>query len=175
MMQKFPVLCLGLACVFLTLGARAGNSSVDSLEKQAEAAAQAAAAGTVEPNEINNIKRRRLLNGKPGVQQYVVFLSKSGQPIDYFVVKGKCTSSTKRLTPEERLVHGDRGKAFGDFVMKAPGEDGTFGSSSPYIYCFTVDGKYKQWSGRYYASDYPIELTIKPLIIDVSGRNQSQQ
>ena len=141
------------------------------LQQIAEAAGQKAAADTVEPNEINMVKYRRILNGKPGLQMYVVLLSRSGQPIDYFVTQGKCTSSEKRLTPPYKLV--DAGP--NSVVVKAASEDGTYGHSSPYIYCKTVDGKYKQWNGRYYVSDSPIELTIKPLVVDLSERNQQQQ
>ncbi|MDP2593993.1 MAG: hypothetical protein Q8P36_01490 [bacterium] len=151
------------------------STAVDELQRKAREAGQRAASNTIEPHEINNIERRRTLMGKPGLVQYVVFMSKSGQPIEYFVADGKCTSSDKRLTPGERLVRGDGGEWNADFVMKSASEDGTYGHSSPYIYCKTVDGKYKQWNGQYYASDYPIELTIKPIVIDTSGRNQQQQ
>tara|TARA_B100000745_G_C20009848_1_gene343081 strand:- start:96 stop:644 length:549 start_codon:yes stop_codon:yes gene_type:complete len=144
---------------------------VAALQRQAAEAAQRAASETLEPNEINNIRDRRVTMGQPGLQMFVVFLSKSGQPIDYFVTDGKCVSSTKRLSETHRLVdHGNNA-----VVMKAPSEDGTYGSSSPYIYCWTADGKYKQWNGQYYASTAPIELTIKPLVIDLSGEVQAQQ
>ena len=151
--------------------AQQSNDPIAKLQRQAEEAGQRAAAETLEPNEINSIRDRRILMGAPGLQMYVVFLSKSGQPIDYFVVDGKCVSSQKRLTPTHKLV--DAGP--NSVVVKAPAEDGTYGSSAPYIYCFTVDGKYKQWNGQYYASTAPLELTIKPLVIDTSGVNQSQQ
>lgn len=146
-------------------------TATERLQNQAAEAAQRAAADTTEPNEINMIKERRIMNGRPGLQMYVILLSKGGQPIDYFVTEGKCTSSKKRLSPTHRLV--DTGP--NSLVVKAPSEDGTFGTSAPYIYCKTVNGVYKQWNGNYYASDKPIELTIKPLVIDTSGRNQQQQ
>ncbi len=147
------------------------TNAVAALQQKAEEAAQRAASETLEPNEINNIRDRRKVMGQPGLQMYVVFLSKSGQPIDYFVTDGKCVSSKKRLTSTDRLV--DYGA--NAVVVPAPSEDGTYGSSAPYIYCWTADGKYKQWNGQYYASTAPIELTIKPLVIDLSGKNQSQQ
>ncbi len=162
----------GVLCASFALAAtHVADDPIARLQKQAAEAGQRAAAQTVEPNEIDMIKYRRILNGKPGLQMYVVLLSRSGQPIDYFVTKGKCTSSEKRLTPTHRLAH----PGPNDVVVKAPSEDGTFGSSSPYIYCRTVNDQYKQWNGRYYVSDSPIELTIKPLVIDTSGRNQQQQ
>lgn|SRR3989344_3537712 len=168
-----PIL-FGLLCIGWNISGAAQKATPDAMQRlqnQAAEAAQRAAAGTTEPNEINMIKDRRIMNGKPGLQMYVILLSKGGQPIDYFVTQGKCTSSTKRLTPTHKLV--DTGP--NSLVVKAPSEDGTFGTSAPYIYCKTVNGVYKQWNGNYYASDKPIELTIKPLVIDVSGRNQQQQ
>lgn len=141
------------------------------LQRLAEEAAQRSAANTVETNEINMIGYRRTLMGKPGLQLYVVFLSRSGQPIDYFMTDGKCVSSNKRLTAPYELV--DTGP--NALLIKARSEDGTQGSSAEYIYCRTTEGVYKQWNGKYYASDYPIELTIKPLVIDTSGKNQQQQ
>ncbi len=171
-LYTFLILCFLALFVAQTVQAQTVQKPdpIAELERKAYEAAQRSAAGTVEPNEIDMIKYRRILNGKPGLQLYVVFLSRAGQPIDYFVTKGKCVSSHKRLTPTHKLV--DTGP--NSLVIKAASEDGTHGSSSPYIYCQTVDGKYKQWNGRYYASDSPIELTIKPLVIDPSGKNQQQ-
>lgn len=169
-----------ISAAFLTASALTGcgkhppPTAVDRLEQQAQVAAEEVAANTLEPYEIENITHRRELFGKPGLVLHVVFLNDMGQPIDYFT-SGKCTSSGKRLTPEERLVRGDLGEYTGDLVMKAPSEDGTHGKSDEYVYCFTIDGKYKQWNGEYYLSNYPIELTIKPLVISASGKNQSQQ
>ncbi|MEY4723581.1 MAG: hypothetical protein RLZZ324_1094 [Candidatus Parcubacteria bacterium] len=166
--------------VFAALGLTACNEApakaapedpVEKLERKAQEAGERAARETVEPNEIEMIAYRRKLMGKSGLQMYVVLLSRSGQPIDYFVTKGKCTSSKKRLTPTHKLV--DSGP--NSVVVKAAAEDGTHGTSGEYIYCRTADGKYKQWNGRYYASDSPIELTIKPLVLDMSGKNQHQQ
>ncbi len=159
-----------MLCIPLGYAQQKQQDPIEKLQRQAEEAGQRAARETLEPNEIEMIKYRRMLNGKTGGQFYVVFLSKGGQPIDYFVTDRKCTSSHKRLTPTHKLV--DPGA--NAVVVKTASEDGTFGSSGPYIYCRTVDGKYKDWNGQYYVSDSPIELTIKPLVIDPSGRNQQQ-
>ena len=166
--MNVKITCLA---VLLTLGLTGclgeDSSPVDKLAKKAAEAAQEAAAATIDPHEIKAIERRRKLMGQPGLQLYVVFLNDMGQPIDYFVTDGKCTSSGKRLTPTTTAVKGDRGSYYGYFAVPARSEDGTHGKSDEYIYCKTVDGKYKQWNGDYYASNAPIELTIKPLIIDV--------
>ncbi len=154
-------------------------TAVDRLAELAKKAAKEAAELTIDPHEINMIEYRRDLMGKAGLQLYVIFMNDMGQPVDYFVTDGKCTSSNKRLTDGTKIVSGDRGSYTGNVDVPAASEDGTHGESDEYIYCRTVDGKYKQWNGDYYVSDFPIELTIKPLVIDIvsDGRSgiQSQQ
>ena len=161
--------------------AAAPKEPLRTLQVQAAAAAKNAASETEEPNEIEMIEWRRKLMGKPGLQFYVVFFNDTGQPIDYFVTDGKCSSSGKRLVRPWKFIRGQTGvdndgyAVHGDLVLPAPAEDGMYGQPDEYIYCKTTDGKYKQWNGRYYVSDAPIELTIKPLVIDMSGRIQHQQ
>lgn len=121
-------------------------------------------------HEINNIHFRREVFGRPGLNLYVVFISNKGQPFDYFVTDGKCSSSKKHLISKQAFKEGQRGidsdgySVYGDFVLKKAGVDGTYGSSTPYVYCKTTDGKYKQWNGRTYISDAPLELSIQPLL-----------
>jgi len=148
-------------------------TAVQTLEQKAHQAAEEAAAATVDAHEIKMIQYRRRLMGKPGLQLYVIFLNDMGQPIDYFVTTGKCTSSNKRLINPTRFAKGDKGSYYGYFAVPAPGDDGTFGDSDEYIYCKTADGKYKQWNGDYLISDAPLEITIKPLVIDVVKPGQS--
>lgn len=146
---------------------------VDKLAQHAQAVAHQAAAATLDPHEIDNIKRRRELMGKPGLQLYVVFLNDMGQPVKYFVTDGKCTSSDKRLINPKKAEYGDRGSYYGYFAVPARGADGTFGSSDKYTYCKTVDGKYEQWNGDIYISSAPINLTIKPLIVEMKKPGKS--
>lgn len=166
MLKRILVTCL------LSLLVACGESTtepIDRLEALAKQAAEEAAAQTVDPHEINMIEFRRKVMGAAGLQLYVIFINDMGQPVDYFVTKGKCTSSNKRLTPGYKVVEGDGGSYVKKFDVPAAAEDGAYGSSDEYIYCFTADGRYKQWNGEYYISDRPIELSIKPLVIDVRG------
>lgn len=156
-------------------GERSPPTPVDRLAALAEAAAKDAAEQTTDPHEIKMIEYKRALMGKPGLQMYIVFLNDMGQPIDYFVTEGKCSSSNKRLTDPTKIVEGDRGSYIGNFDVPGPSEDGTYGESDEYIYCKTVDGKYKQWNGDYLKSDKPFELTIKPLVVKFGAKSQQQQ
>lgn len=106
--------------------------------------------------EIENIQRRLKLTADPGLLGYVLLLNDAGQPIIYTTVKGKITSGGKRLTQPYSSGTGD-----------APSDEGTYGSSAPYVYFWTTSGQYIQWSGDYLFSDQPIRPAIEPLVIEL--------
>ncbi len=141
----------------------------DKKHQQAAKAKAAAESLTFTENaEIDNIKRRLEITSSPGKIGYVVLLNEAGQPILYTSVKGKLTSGSKRLTRPMELIHGDRGQAYGDFLAPGPSDEGTYGSSSPYIYFWTHEDRYVQWSGDYLYSDQPIRLRVEPLVVNIS-------
>lgn len=111
--------------------------------------------------EIENITKRLQLTSDPGLIGYVVLLNESGQPILYTTVKGKVTSGAKRLTKPYEYMGGS-----GAYV-DSPSDEGTYGSSNPYVFFWSQSGQYIQWSGHYLYSDKPIRLSVKPLVIDV--------
>ena len=141
--------------------------------KMTQAALAQQAAESIQFNdnaEINNIKRRIELTSKPGQIGYIVLLNAAGQPILYESVVGKVTSGTKRLTPPDRTqqisTYGQNGGQH-SVVRQAPSDEGTFGSSSEYIFYWNADGTYRQWSGSYLYSDQPIRLRVEPLVINI--------
>lgn len=115
--------------------------------------------------EIENITKRLQITSDPGLMGYVVLLSESGQPVLYTTVKGKITSGSKRLTKPYDFANMGGG---GWDKVESPSDEGTYGSSNPYIYFWSQSGQYVQWSGHYLYSDKPIRLSIKPLVIDVA-------
>lgn len=117
--------------------------------------------------EIDNIKRRIELTSNPGAMGFVLLMNEAGQPIMYTGVKGKITSGGKRLTPQVQEWRIDRGEWSGTALGPSPTDEGTWGSSSEYIYFWTVNGQYMQWNGKYLYSDKPFRLTVEPLVVDV--------
>lgn len=109
--------------------------------------------------EQKNIVKRLELTSQPGLVGYVVLLNDMGKPVHYTMVQGKITSGGKRLTAPDR-VH-----AYG--IRDAASDEGTWGSSNPYIYFFDTNGIYFQWTGQYLYSDQPIRLSEEPLVIKV--------
>lgn len=131
-------------------------------ERQADQNAHAAQAFNFSAgnSERDNIVRRGNLVSQPDLVGYVLLLSMTGQPIAYYTVHGKITSSGKRLEAVDD-AHCD--VRINDFIQcgtvtDAPSYDGTFGPSDQYVYFWTTNGQYIQWTGPYIYSDQPLEL-----------------
>jgi len=144
------------------------NPAQTQKDTQKRAASEAAASLQFSENsEIENIKRRLELTSKPGQLGFVMLLNEMGQPILYEGVKGKITSSGKRLTaPDRAHAWGNGNGGYSGVVRAEASDEGTYGSSDPYIYYWNVDGAYRQWSGRYLYSDQPMRLRQDPLIVN---------
>lgn len=137
--------------------------------QQADKAAEAAKSIKFEENaEIENIKHRLELTADPGKIGYIVLLNQAGQPILYEGVKGKVTSGSKRLTPPDR-ASSSWGGGQNTVTRAAPSDEGTWGSSSEYIFYWNSDGTYRQWAGGYLYSDQPIRLRVEPLVVNVTN------
>lgn len=135
--------------------------------KQTEATKAAAAANSIhftENSEIDNIKRRLELTSQPGLLGFIAIVNAAGAPVLYTCVKGKVTSGGKRLTQPFATYDVDRGEFYGTDFAEAPSDEGTWGSSSPYVYWWTCGGQYLQTSENYIYSDQPFRLTAQPLI-----------
>lgn len=134
---------------------------------QSQKAAKAAdSINFTENAEIDNIKKRLELTSNPGLVGFVLLMNEAGQPIMYTGVTGKITSGGKRLTkPYQVKNYMSMDNAYK--VTPAPSDEGTWGSSNPYIYFWTTSGQYVQWNGKYLYSDKPFRTKIEPLVIDV--------
>lgn len=129
--------------------------------------------------EQQNVKDRLAMDNKIGSIKYIYVISPyRGQCIMYSTVKGKVTSSGKRLNPRE-VMGGDHVSG-SDMRVNISGreyvttevieDDGTYGDSCPYIYWWDTKGQYHQLfltgSVMVSVSDQP--LPIKGVIINVS-------
>jgi hypothetical protein len=108
--------------------------------------------------EQRNIKERVKRDNEPGSIKHLYVLSPfTGDVLLYSTVKGKVTSSGKRLTPKSVAAlqgaqigheHNGFGVQIGNDI-KRTGEvlqdDGTYGDSSEYSYWFDAAGNYYQF------------------------------
>lgn len=113
--------------------------------------------------ERANISKRLTTFSDPAKISYI-YLTSYGKVMAFYTVKGKITSGSKRLTSPDQLV--DNGySSDARYVVQAPELDGTYGSSSDYIYFWTTDGTYVQWNGEYMLADQPLQLTTQPELV----------
>lgn len=116
-------------------------------------------------SEIDNIKRRLELTSNPGQIGFVLLLNEMGKPVMYASVKGKITSGQKRLTTPQEVRHADCGQYSCDQLIEAPSDEGTYGSSGPYVFFWTTDGQYFQWAGKYLYSDKPFRISDPTIVV----------
>jgi hypothetical protein len=165
-MIKRSILALGLV---LSLAACEAPSPTGQTNKGVQAQKAAAAAEQIqfsENAEIDNIRKRLELTSNPGQIGFILLLNEAGQPTMYASVKGKITSGSKRLTNPSAVLRTDCGAAeVCDTVVTGPSDEGTYGSSDPYVYFWTTEGQYIQTTSKYIYSDKPIRTSIKPLVI----------
>jgi hypothetical protein len=146
--------------------------------KKATAKIQTQASGLTIEQE--NVKRRLEEDNKVGsIKHLYVISAMSGQVLIYSTVKGKVTSSGKRLMPNSIAVQ--RGTSADGFQIKFPNgdyqytgevmqDDGTYGHSSPYVYWWDSKGIYHQHyitGGQiFHVSSRPIP--VKSIILNMS-------
>ena len=129
--------------------------------------------------EQQNVKDRLAMDNKPGSIKYLYVISPySGQCIMYSTVKGKVTSSGKRLNPRE-VMGGDHVSG-SDMRVNIAGreyvttevieDDGTYGDSCPYIFWWDTKGAYHQLflTGAQMVSISDEPLPVKSVVINVS-------
>jgi len=102
---------------------------------------------SVEQDNINN--RLQIMN-KASTTLFFYGLSETGNIIFRSMVKGKVTSSTKRLEPITAESGDCASTGNGGFCSNEMLQaDGTFGNSDNYVYWFDFEGNYYQWNGLY--------------------------
>jgi len=176
--MKYLIISLIVTISLLGCGPSTTNT-VQSLS-----GAKMATTGSIQTNtnghtiEQQNIADRIQADNKVGAIKHLYLISSvSGQTLLYSTVKGKVTSSGKRLTPADMIPYVTDGSTMsvevnGKYYLTntMPNEDGTYGSSAEYIYWWDAKGVYHQQYTQgaiIHISDQP--LTIKGAIINMES------
>lgn len=118
--------------------------------------------------ERKNISKRLTTFNDPNKVSYI-YLINYGKVMAFYTIKGKVTSGNKRLASTEQQVNASNCEIYNGGncteIMEQPELDGTYGSSNPYVFFWTTDGVYVQWSGDYMLVDQPLQLTTQPELI----------
>lgn len=165
-MKKIGIVLAATSALLLAACGEGGQTTAPVKVAQAQKAAEAANSIQFSENsEIDNIKRRLELTSNPGQIGFVLLLNEMGKPVMYASVKGKITSGSKRLTPPWQKVRLDCGQHCNEDLAEGPSDEGTYGSSNPYVFFWTTDGQYFQWAGKYLYSDKPFRISDPTIVI----------
>ena len=157
-MKKITILVAALALAFSLSACNEPAPAAKSTTGQVQ---QVAAKVQVQKNgatvEQNNVAKRLKADNTPGsIKHLYVISAMSGDIVIYSTVQGKVTSSSKRLSPTtvgniDNQYSGSNSKGIavrvGDqkkYTTEVLQDDGTYGSSVPYVYWFDVGGVYHQ-------------------------------
>lgn len=130
--------------------------------------------------EQRNVRDRLAADNKPGsIKHLYVISAYSGQVLIYSTVRGKVTSSGKRLAPESIIgFYEGNANGFGVKIGNSTAlthevlsDDGTYGSSVPYVFWFDAKGSYHQHyvvGGQIlHVSDQP--LAVKSIVLNMEA------
>jgi hypothetical protein len=121
--------------------------------------------------EQANIIDRMKADNTPGAMKHLYVISTySGQCILYSPVRGKVTSSGKRLSPEKLGTAYDNNAPVPTVTVggyrynsnELPDDSGTYGSSIEYLYWFTPDGRYHQ---HYLGGGQIVHISDEPVAV----------
>lgn len=111
--------------------------------------------------ELANLKEKRSREDDPNAQRYLYIYS-FGQPIGYYVTKGKVSSNGSQIAPEQDLIR-PYNESSERYVVDSAQDDGSFGDGDPGIFFFTADGTMVVTSLDYIQSDAPLPLNVPEL------------
>lgn len=136
--------------------------------------------------EQTNITKKTELENQPMSIKHLYIFTQTGAVLLYSTVVGKVTSSSKRLTPYEitsMSPNGSRNLTYPGFPFQVGQDvaytkevlqdDGTYGSSIPYLYWFDVRGAFHSQYAEgciIHISDQPI--AVKNIIINIETVNR---
>ena len=148
--------------MILALAACEDSSRMDQ-SRIAQQAADKVMADAQNNSEIDNIAERITLTSNPNLLGHVAIFNQTGQIILYTTVKGNITSGSKRLTNPSSC---------GGEMSTCPNDEGTYGSSNPYIFFKNTSGQYFQTSMDYIYSDKPFRTEEKPILAVLEQKNE---
>ena len=178
-MKRMTLVVFGIALLALAYGCGGPVESVSGTRMAPVGKVQKSTQGlTVEQT---NIRQRIQMDNQPGAVKHLYIISAySGQVLIYSTVKGKVTSSGKRLTPSfiaEKDTSAFRFNVGGNayYTDEVLGEDGTFGTSIEYLYWWDAKGIYHQQyitGGMIlHISDQPIAVKGVVINMEISQKN----
>jgi len=111
--------------------------------------------------EIANLEKKLERENDATAIRYVYLIS-FAQPIGYYVIQGKVSSSGSQIAPEQDLIRGCS-SCEQRYVVDSAQDDGTYGSGDPGIFFFLADGTLVTTTLDYIESDAPLPIDVPRL------------
>lgn len=183
-MKKIFVLLL--LCLPITLAAADDSANNGCTEPISRTGVSIAPANRVQTGtdgltvEQRNVSDRIKMDNKPGsIKHLYVISAYSGQVLIYSTVRGKVTSSGKRLTPGQSSGSGftiPLSVGTSMITNEVLGDDGTYGPSVEYLYWWDTRGIYHQHyvqGGQIlHISDQP--LAVKNVVLNMETTSETK-
>jgi len=146
------------------LGLTACTGQTEESIARSQQQAQKAQGDTLEKKNLEE-KRKREENGS--AVRYI-YLYNFGQPMGYYVAKGKISSSGSQRTPTQDIIW-DCGGTSGNYqcsqaVVDGAQDDGSYGDGDPGIFFFLADGNMIETTFDYIVSEKPMTAVNVPLL-----------
>lgn len=152
---------MGAVAVMVFAGASSCGPTAEETARN-EVQSQKAQGETLEKK---NLEEKRKREENPSAVRYL-YLYSFGQPMGYWITKGKISSSGSQRTPEQDNMWTCRGSS-GDcaaIVVDGAQDDGSYGAGDPGIFFFLADGTMIETSFDYLLADKPISGVNVPLL-----------
>ena len=138
----------------------AGQAQTETAFRQQSAAVPYPGTQLKDSLERRNLAARLLRTNNPALLQYVYLLGDTGTYLGYYAIKGKVSSTQSQMTTDQLDI--DHG-SYGNSVVSAPGDDGSYGANEIGIFFFTTEGVMVTTDMRYIVSDAPLAVDAPKL------------
>lgn len=155
-----PIAAIAALTLALGLTACSSDGTDEYEQRKNDNAAVKQIVGDGETLEQSNLLERLRRQSKPTAIGYV-YLTTFGQPIGYYVIKGKVSNAGSQLAPEQEVLR--RCSGCEQFLSDGPQDDKTYGVGDPGIFFFTAEGTMVETDFDYIYSDQPLDLDV-PLL-----------
>lgn len=148
----------------------AAQKASNEQQKKYEQAVPFPSAELSHPLDRANLAEYLKRSNDPDRVSYVYLLSMDAKVIAYYTIKGKVTSVSSQLLPQDDLADSTCGTCTEKYVVDSAGDDGTYGGNEEGVFFFTTDGTLVTWTGDYIQSDRPLDVkTPVSLVAKVGG------
>lgn len=156
--RKLTIAICALIAAPLLMANACGPTAEETARNQVQS--QKATGDTLEKK---NLEEKRKREENPDSIRYL-YLYSYGQPMGYYITKGKVSSNGSQRTPEQDNMWTCRASECAAIVVDGAQDDGSYGGAEPGVFFFLADGTMVVTTFDYVQTDRPIVGVNVPLL-----------